>query len=196
MALSSPLPAGPDVGQGPDRKGALRPRSCQRGRGAAKGCAVSTLAMVTSGRVKGQQCVCFLRELCHALECCQKPLASSSRKCDKEQGFCKGSLRRLLQGVLQDTFGGAITCSDPLPCTGLQVAKQESSSPGSLGFVFISVKHSGLLYLTDSPSHTPLSPHRASSYFWLSGDSETLIFRRNTIPCSLTPHPCCLSAPC
>lgn len=65
-----------------------------------------------------------------------------------------------------------------------------------LGFVFISVKHSGLLYLTDSPSHTPLSPHRASWHFWLSGDSETLIFRRNTIPCSLTPHPCCLSALC
>lgn len=97
MALSSPLPAGPDVGQGPDRKGALRPRSCQRGRGAAKGCAVSTLAMVTPGRVKGQQCVCCLHELCHALECCQKPLASSSRKCDKEQGFCKGSLRTLLE---------------------------------------------------------------------------------------------------
>lgn len=65
-----------------------------------------------------------------------------------------------------------------------------------LGFVFISVKLSGLLYLTDSPSHTPLSPHRASWHFWLSGDSETLIFRRNIIPCSLTRHPCCLNAPC
>jgi len=95
VALSSPLPACLDIGQGPGRKGAVRPRSCQRGRGAAEGCVVSTLAKVTPRGGKGRQHVCAPHELHPALECCRKPLASSSRQCDEEQG--KGSLRMLFQ---------------------------------------------------------------------------------------------------
>lgn len=131
---------------------------------------------------KGQRYVCPLYELCSAPGCCCKSLANPSRKSDKEKSFCKVSL-----GTFFEVSPPAVVLPNAQACKWLNRHQFRGD--------FISMKRSGLLFLTDSPSHTPLSPHRASSHFWLSGDSERLLFRKNTTPCSLTPHPCCLSAP-
>lgn len=99
MALSSPLPTGLNIGQGPGRRGAVRPRSCQRGRGAKKACVVSTLTNVTPSGDKGQQHVCPPHQLCLISSAAESPLQAPAESVTRSKAFARDPSGPFLRGM-------------------------------------------------------------------------------------------------